>query len=118
MASSLACPWTFVTLPSTPGMFAFAAARFGPSAFRQVWHYSAVVGIAIMFVLNLGVSFAIASFVALQAYDVGHKERASILRYVLKQMLSSPLQFLCPVQPKPAASKGPAEDIERPAPAA
>ena len=58
------------------GMFAFAAARFGPSAFRQVWLYSAMVGIAIMFVLNLGVSFAIASFVALRAYDVGHKERA------------------------------------------
>jgi site-specific recombinase len=100
------------------GMFAFAAARFGPSAFKQIWLYSAVVGIAIMFVLNLGVSFAIASFVALRAYDVGHKERTSILRYVFKQMLSSPLQFLFPVQPKPAASEGPAEDIERPAPAA
>jgi site-specific recombinase len=73
----------------------------------------------VMFVLNLGVSFAIASFVALRAYDVGHKERASILHYVLKQMISSPLQFLFPVQPKqqPAAvdSKG---DVERPAPAA
>ena len=100
------------------GMFAFAAARFGPSAFRQEWLYSAMVGIAIMFVLNLGVSFAIASFVALRAYDVGHKERRSILRYVFKQMVSSPLQFLFPVQPKPAASEGPAEDIERPAPAA
>ncbi len=100
------------------GMFAFAAARFGPSAFRQEWLYSAVVGIAIMFVLNLGVSFAIASFVALRAYDVGHKERRSILRYVFKQMVSSPLQFLFPVQPKPAASERPAEDIERPAPAA
>ncbi|MGA9564386.1 MAG: hypothetical protein WBS19_02570, partial [Candidatus Korobacteraceae bacterium] len=100
------------------GMFAFAAARFGPSAFRQVWLYSAMVGIAIMFVLNLGVSFAIASFVALRAYDVGHGERASILRYVLKQMFSSPLQFLFPVQPKAADSEGSAEDMERPAPAA
>jgi site-specific recombinase len=100
------------------GMFAFAAARFGPSAFRQVWLYSAMVGIAIMFVLNLGVSFAIASFVALRAYDVRHEERASILRYVFKQMISSPLQFLFPVQPKPAASETPSEDIERPAPAA
>jgi site-specific recombinase len=100
------------------GMFAFAAARFGPSAFRQYWLYSAMVGIAIMFVLNLGVSFAIASFVALRAYDVGHNERTSILRYVFKQMISSPLQFLFPVQPKPAASETPSEDIERPAPAA
>jgi site-specific recombinase len=93
------------------GMFALAAGRFGPSAFRQGWLYSAMVGIALMFVLNLGVSFAIASFVALRAYDVRHKERASILRYVLRQMLSSPLQFLFPLQPKHAA--GPA--VEPPA---
>ena len=98
------------------GMFAFAAARFGPSAFGQIWLYSAMVGIAIMFVLNLGVSFAIASFVALRAYDVGHKERASILRYVLRQMMSSPLQFLFPVQAKPVET--PPNDMERPAPAA
>ena len=100
------------------GMFAFAAARFGPSAFKQVWLYSAMVGIAMMFVLNLGVSFAIASFVALRAYDVGHKERASILRYVFKQMVSSPLRFLFPVQTGKAASEPPAQDSERPAPAA
>ncbi|HET6219407.1 MAG TPA: hypothetical protein VFE27_20460 [Acidobacteriaceae bacterium] len=100
------------------GMFAFAAARFGPSAFKQVWLYSAMVGVAIMFVLNLGVSFAIASFVALRAYDVGHKERASILRYVFKQMVSSPLRFLFPVQPNHAVSEPPAQDSERPAPAA
>jgi site-specific recombinase len=99
------------------GMFALAAARFGPSAFKQVWLYSAMVGIAMMFVLNLGVSFAIASFVALRAYDVGHKERQSILRYVFKQIVSSPLQFLFPVQPK-VASEEPAKDVERPAPAA
>ena len=100
------------------GMFAFAAARFGPSAFKQVWLYSAMVGIAMMFVLNLGVSFAIASFVALRAYDVGHKERASILRYVFKQMISSPLRFLFPVHPSQGASEPPAQDTERPAPAA
>jgi site-specific recombinase len=100
------------------GMFAFAAARFGPSAFKQVWLYSAMVGIAMMFVLNLGVSFAIASFVALRAYDVGHKERASILRYVFNQMVSSPLRFLFPVQPGKASSEPPAQDSERSAPAA
>jgi len=100
------------------GMFAFAAARFGPSAFMQEWLYAAMVGIAVMFVLNLGVSFAIASFVALRAYDVGHNERASILRYVLKQMISSPLQFLFPVQPKQPAAVDSKDDVERPAPAA
>jgi site-specific recombinase len=82
------------------GMFAFAAARVGLSAFAQVWLYSAMVGVAVMFVLNLGVSFAIASYVALRAYDVSHQERASLLRYVLKQLVSSPLQFFFPVRAK------------------
>src|SRR3984957_6603732 len=100
------------------GMFAFAAARFGPTAFMHGWLYAAMVGIAVMFVLNLGVSFAIASFVALRAYDVGHKERASILHYVLQQMISSPLQFLFPVQPKQPAAVDSKDDVERPAPAA
>jgi site-specific recombinase len=86
------------------GMFAFAAARVGPSAFAQVWLYSAMVGIAVMFVLNLGVSFAIASYVALRAYDVSRQERASLLRYVLKQMISSPLQFFFPVRAKQVAA--------------
>jgi site-specific recombinase len=82
------------------GMFAFAAARVGPSAFAQVWLYSALVGVGVMFVLNLGVSFAIASYVALRAYDVSHQERVSLLRYVLKQLISSPLQFFFPVRAK------------------
>jgi site-specific recombinase len=82
------------------GMFAFAAVRFGPHAFSQLWLYSAVAGIATMFVLNLGVSFAVASFVALRAYDVGRQERLSILRDVLKQIVQSPLRFLYPVEIK------------------
>jgi site-specific recombinase len=86
------------------GMFAFAAASFGFSAFRQFWLYSAVGGIAIMFVLNLGVSFAIASYVALRAYDVGREERISLLKYVLRQIAQSPSRFLYPVEPRPAAA--------------
>jgi site-specific recombinase len=53
-----------------------------------------------MFVLNLGVSFAIASYVALRAYDVSRQERTALLRYVLKQLISSPLQFFFPVRAK------------------
>jgi site-specific recombinase len=98
------------------GMFAFAAASFGPSAFSQRWLYSAIVGIAIMFVLNLGVSFAIASFVALRAYDVRRDEQLTILRYVLKQIVQAPLRFLFPVAPKPLAAARPVESSEEPAP--
>jgi site-specific recombinase len=94
------------------GMFAFAAASFGVAAFRQYWLYSAVGGIAIMFVLNLGVSFAIASYVALRAYDVGREERISLLKYVLRQIAQSPLRFLYPAEPLPA---GPLSVPEPPA---
>lgn len=80
------------------GMFAFSAAHFGSSAFREPWLYTAVGGIAIMFVLNLGVSFGVASYVALRAYDVRREEHLSILRYVLKQIVRSPWRFLAPIK--------------------
>jgi site-specific recombinase len=98
------------------GMFAFAAAHFGVSAFSHHWLYSAMIGIAMMFVLNLGVSFGIASYVALRAYDVSREERLSLLGYVLKQVVHSPLRFLFPVKPK-AAAEGPVEAVEPSAPA-
>ncbi|QNI32022.1 hypothetical protein H7849_23915 [Alloacidobacterium dinghuense] len=85
------------------GMFAFAAAHFGASAFTHIWLYTAILGVAVMFVLNLGVSFGIASFVALRAYDVPYEEHVRILRYALGQIVHSPLRFLFPVEPKPDA---------------
>jgi site-specific recombinase len=100
------------------GMFAFAAARFGPAAFAQIWLYTAFVGIAMMFVLNLGVSFALASFVALRAYNVSHKERAALLRYVLGQLISAPMRFILPPSAKAREAVEPGNDVERPAPAA
>jgi site-specific recombinase len=83
------------------GMLALAAARYGTSAFGAHWLYSAVAGIGITFVLNLGVSFTIASVVALRAYNVRQEERLSILRYVLSQVIHSPLRFLYPVDAAP-----------------
>ena len=79
------------------GMLALAAARYGTSAFGAHWFYYAVAGIGITFVLNLTVSFSIASVVALRAYNVGRRERLSILKYVLGQAVKSPLRFLYPV---------------------
>jgi site-specific recombinase len=83
------------------GMLALAAARYGTSAFGHDWLYSAVAGIGITFVLNLGVSFSIASVVALRAYNVQRSERLSILKYVLGQAVKSPLRFLYPVDAAP-----------------
>jgi site-specific recombinase len=94
------------------GMFAFSAASFGLMAFRQWWLYSAIGGIAIMFVLNLGVSFSIASIVALRAYDVGRSEQLSILRSAFRQILQSPLQFLVPVEKRAPLVPPPSENPE------
>jgi site-specific recombinase len=49
-------------------------------------------------VLNLGVSFAISSFVALRAYDVPAREQLQLLRYLLRQIARNPLKFVFPVE--------------------
>lgn len=50
------------------------------------------------FVLNLSVSFAIASITALRAYNVRHSERVKILKYLLKQIWQHPLRFVLPLE--------------------
>jgi site-specific recombinase len=80
------------------GTLALAAARFGTSSFGKDWFYYAMAGIGVTFVLNLGVSFSIASFVALRAYDVHAREQLLLLRYLLKQIVRSPLKFIFPIE--------------------
>ena len=80
------------------GTLALAAARFGTSSFGKDWFYYAMAGIGVTFVLNLGVSFSIASFVALRAYDVSRREQLLLLRFLLRQIVRSPLKFLFPVE--------------------
>jgi len=80
------------------GTLALAAARFGTKSFGDDWFYYAMAGIGVTFVLNLGISFSIASFVALRAYDVPAREQFRLLRYLLRQIVRSPLKFLFPVE--------------------
>ncbi len=99
------------------GMLALAAARYGTGAFGHNWFYFAVAGIAMTFVMNLGVSFAIASIVALRAYNVHQGERLSILKYVFNQIARTPLRFLypprSPEEPSalPAAGEAPVDAL-------
>ena len=79
------------------GTLALAAARFGTGSFEHGWLYYAIAGIAITFVLNLGVSFTIASIVALRAYDVPWAEQAQILRFLIREIIASPLSFIVPL---------------------
>jgi site-specific recombinase len=78
------------------GMLALAAAQFGLNAFRQSWLYYALAGVAVTFVLNLSVSFAIASIVALRAYNVPGREQVQILDFILRQFFRSPMEFIFP----------------------
>ncbi len=86
------------------GTLALAAARFGTSSFGKDWFYYALAGIGVTFVLNLGVSFAISAFVALRAYDVRGREQLQLVRYLLRQMVRSPLRFLLPIERESAAA--------------
>jgi site-specific recombinase len=78
------------------GMVALAAAQYGMGAFDQSWLYMAMAGVAVTFVLNLSVSFAIASIVALRAYSVPGAEQRQIFAFLFKQFLRAPMEFLFP----------------------
>ena len=75
---------------------ALAAARYGFVSLGRTWFYHAVAGIAVIFVLNLGVSFTISAYVALRAYNVQPAEQWRILRSVVKNALRAPLPFIVP----------------------
>jgi site-specific recombinase len=62
----------------------------------RTWFYQAAAGIAVIFVLNLFVSFSIAAYVGLRAYDVSGREQWEILRYLISDGLKSPLRFIWP----------------------
>jgi site-specific recombinase len=78
------------------GTLALAAARFGTASLGDRWFLYAVEGIGVVFVLNLTVSFMIALYVALRAYDIGFREQLRILRSIVTEGVRSPLRFIVP----------------------
>jgi site-specific recombinase len=78
------------------GTLALAAARFGTAEWGRLWVYHAIAGIAVVFVLNLGVSFTIAAYVALRAYDVSGRDQWKILKFLTLVAFRSPLRFIVP----------------------
>ncbi len=56
----------------------------------------AAVGIAVIGVLNFGVSFVLALAVALRARDVNRTDRFRLALAVLKRLFTSPLEFVFP----------------------
>lgn len=78
------------------GTLALAVAHFGARSMGRTWFYEAVAGIAVIFVLNLWVSFLIAAYVGLRAYDVSAREQWELLRFLVADGLKSPLRFIWP----------------------
>ena len=78
------------------GTLALAVAHFGARSMGRTWFYQAAAGIAVIFVLNLFVSFSIAAYVGLRAYDVSGREQWQIVRHLLLGGLKSPLRFIWP----------------------
>ena len=78
------------------GTLALAVAHFGTQSVGRTWFYQAVAGIGVIFILNLFVSFSIAAYVGLRAYDVSRREQLTILRFLVLDGLKSPLRFIWP----------------------
>jgi len=78
------------------GTLALAVAHFGTQSVGRTWFYQAVAGIGVIFILNLFVSFSIAAYVGLRAYDVSPREQLTILRFLVLDGLKSPLRFVWP----------------------
>ena len=78
------------------GTLALAAASFGGDWLHRGWFGYTVFGIAVIFILNLGVSFSIAATVAMQAYGVPRKDRVQLMGHVFMSFLRSPRRFIFP----------------------
>jgi site-specific recombinase len=85
----------------TTGMLALAAFALPGAGLGDVRLLPALFGIAVIFVLNLTVSFGLALAVALRAREVQPADRRALLRALLRRMLRSPLEFLLPPRGAP-----------------
>jgi site-specific recombinase len=80
------------------GTLALAATSLGKAWLYKNWFFHTLLGIAVIFALNLGVSFGIASWVALRAYAVPYGDQVQLLKFVMKSFLRSPWRFLFPTR--------------------
>lgn len=84
-----------VTLSAAGVAFA-AGALFSPEMDYVPFLY-ATLGIASMFVLNLGVSFSLAFFIAARARQVPSRSIALLIRKTLRTLRKHPMRFFYPV---------------------
>jgi site-specific recombinase len=75
------------------GTLAFAACSLGTARLTL----APCIGIALIGLLNFGVSFALALAVALRARDVTGRERLGLAVAVARRFVRHPLEFFLPV---------------------
>jgi len=78
------------------GIVSLAASGGGVESGGLRWTLLAASGIAVMFVLNLSVSFACSLFSAARAYELPAADMVGILRAVARHLRRSPLSFVRP----------------------
>jgi site-specific recombinase len=78
------------------GILAVAGTSLGVDWYHQGWFLRALAGVVVMFVLNLGVSFALSLLTAARAYDVPFADLAELARRIGVRLLRSPGDFLLP----------------------
>jgi len=83
-----------VTLNS--GVLSLAASGLGAEWFQAGFFVRALVGVAVMFVLNLSVSFTLSLYTASRAYGIGWRGVADILRATWRRWTTHPGDFLLP----------------------
>jgi site-specific recombinase len=83
-----------VTLNS--GILSLASTSLGRRWFGEGAFLLSVAGVAVMFVLNLSVSFFLALISAARAYQLPARDNAELLRAMLRRLRRTPLEFFLP----------------------
>lgn len=79
------------------GILSLACAGLGESWWSGGFFLLALSGIAVMFVLNLGVSFALSLYTAMRSFEVGGSELLTLVGRMLLHLLRHPQRFLLPL---------------------
>jgi site-specific recombinase len=90
-----------VTLNS--GILSLASTSLGQRWFGEGAFWLSMAGVAVMFVLNLSVSFLLALVSAARAYELPAHDNAELLRGMLRRFKNAPLDFFVP--PRAASRK-------------
>ena len=83
------------------GTLALSAAGLGERWLLGGWFYRALGGIAVMFVLNLTVSFTLSLVNAARAFEMTNEDLWGVLKHVFTQFRKNPLSFILPPKAAP-----------------